>query len=132
MKKLVFLLAFFLSLSCAFCADVSLRLMGGYNAGSETMLDTTFVGTAGISFAPVRLRGRDYIFLGAEGSIVPCSAVGIESFNMTDFGLNLGYEMTLLDRLTLILEGYAGIWQCPEVQITGKSKKIEGTSGSIS
>lgn len=129
MKKLVFLLAFFLSLNCAFCADVSLRLAGGYNAGSDTMLDTSFVGTAGINFAPIRLRGRDYVFVGAEGSIIPCSAVGIESFNMTDFGVNLGYEMTLLDRLTMILEGYAGIWQVPEIQITGKNKKITAASG---
>ncbi len=132
MKKLTIILFISLFLQSIFAADFDIRLFGDYGFKFDTQLNSSFGGNVALDFSPFYIRGRDRLFLGAAAGVTPCSATGIEDFLCGDFDLTLGYECTLLDRLSFSVEAFGGYWVTSETKVKeNNDKNIPPSSGLL-
>ena len=127
MKK-SFLAASFLFVVAAlgFAGDFSLRLLPSYGVllDNHPLNNPLSIGLSA-DIAPFTIRGRDTVYLGLQGNYVPLKARGISGLQLINGDIALGYNLTVIDRLTLGLEGYVGLWTVPD----NKEMGLEGEKG---
>lgn len=109
----------FLGVTFGFSGDFGIRLMPAYNFLMDSLLDNPVTGTLSIDMAPFTIRGRDNIYLGLQGQVMPLKGKGVDSMLLLDGGLSLGYNFQVIDRVTLGLEGFAGGWLVPKSEKNG-------------
>lgn len=131
MKKSLFFIAGLLVAGFVSAADLGMRIMPGYSFLLGSSFNNTFGITGAVDFSPLELRGgRDQLYVSAQASLLPIKATGIEAnSNFYDISGNAGYNFSVIDRLTLFLEGGAGVWNFPEVKKTSGAKISEAFSG---
>lgn len=127
MKK-SFLAASFLFAVAAlgFAGDFSLRLLPSYGVllDNNPLNNPLSIGVSA-DISPFTIRGRDTVYLGLQGNYVPLKARGISGFQLINGDIALGYNLTVIDRLTLGLEGFVGLWSVPD----NKEMGIKGEKG---
>lgn len=127
-KKLLVASLFALSVTFGFAGDFSIRLMPTYNLLLNSPFSKPIGVSASLDVAPVTIRGRDNIYFGIQGELVPVKAKGLHTMALLDGSLAIGYNMQVVDRLTLGLEACAGLWALPANKENGIEEGISGIS----
>lgn len=126
MKKSVCLLSFTLLVFSAW-ADISFRALGGNYIPQNSKLDSSIEGEVGFEFSPFTVRKRDSIFLSADAGFGVLKGKGLEDFNYLTGTLGAGYEFTPIDRISIDLQGFVGLWSVPE----SKENNLSSASGIL-
>lgn len=112
-------------ISGLFAADFGIRIMPSFNMMLDGPFSNVIEGTASLDFSPLTVRGRDRIYIGAQGSGSFLIAEGLDTLNVFDGDLALGYEFRINDRVSVSLEGFGGVWN-----FTGDDKhSLDSASG---
>ncbi len=124
MKKIICLFSFSMFLFSAW-SDVSIKAQGGTYFPMDSELDSSLEAEIGFEYSPFILRKQDSIILSADAGYGILKANGISDFNYLTASLGAGYEFTPIDRFSMSLIGFAGLWSVPE----SKDNKFSSASG---
>jgi len=114
MKKICIFLSVLLFSVSIFAADFAIKLMPEYFIPMNSSFDSTVAGKLSLEFDPfTTIRGRDAIFIGVNGGVIPVTASGISSLFALEASGSLGYTIRVSDRFNVIPEGYGGVWIIP-------------------
>lgn len=129
MKKLSLVLLVGVVCASGLFADIEFKLLGDLNFslpnGSYT-LETVPGVTAGIDFSPFTIRGRDTINFGIGASASKVKYTGVVDHNLLDFQVSAGYNLRIIDRLSVGAEGFAGAWLIPGIYNTVIDQSVKG------
>ncbi len=98
----------------ASASDFALRITPSYNVPGNSQLQSAIGGTAGVEFDVLNLRGRDSVFVGAVGGVLPVKGDGFDDLYLLNGGAVLGYNVRFSDRFSLTAEGFGGIYSISE------------------
>jgi len=127
MKKLLCTLcAVFALASGLFAADFGVRIFPSYNISLDGLFSNVIEGTISLDLTPVYFRGRDRLYVSAQGSGSLLLANGLQNMGLYDGDLAVGYEYRINDRFSASLEGFAGAWSFP-----GDEKKTLPSASGI-
>lgn len=126
MKKLVCLLSFTLTFFSAW-ADVSFKAQGGTYIPLGSEMDSSLEAEIGFEYSPITVRKQDSVIFSADVGYGILKAKGIKDFNFTTGSLGVGYEFTPVDRFSVSLIGFAGLWSVPE----SKDNNFSSASGVL-
>lgn len=111
MKKLISTIAAaFTFASALFAVDVGVRVLPSYNLTLDGLFSNVVEGTLSLDVAPFTIRGRDKVYVAAQGSGSVLIATGLQNLTVLDGNLALGYDFRINDHFGVALEGLFGVW----------------------
>lgn len=119
-KKILGFCTAVLASSVVWAADLQFRLIPSVGLQNKYENSALVCGTLGIDLNAITIRQRDDIYFSLQGTpqlfISDTKTDELEPIPLYDIGFGAGYNYRINDRVSVGLEGFAGVWILPEVK----------------